>query len=134
MKFNHYIDIVSKRSSKKMGYRYKWKPSKAAAREFAEKMDEIDQFCRENGIRHSLGNDSYYFQIDGQEYRVSNHSVESSNSHAYNWLGEQVREEYHPNGRKEDVIYIHASKTRIIQIYNDLKAGCKLDGRGNRKQ
>ena len=115
-----------------MGYRYKWKPSKAAAREFAEKMDEIDQFCRENGIRHSLSSDSYYFQIDGQEYRVSNHSVESSNSHAYNWMGEQTRDEYHPEGRREDVIYIHASKTRIIQIYNDLKNGYKLNGRDNR--
>lgn len=30
-------------------------------------------------------------------------------------------------------VYIHAGKTRIIEIYNDLKAGYQLDGRGNRK-
>lgn len=34
---------------------------------------------------------------------------------------------------EEDTVYIHASKTRIIQIYNDLKDGYELDGRGNRK-
>ena len=31
-------------------YRNKWKPSKKAAREFKDKMDEIQDFCIENGI------------------------------------------------------------------------------------
>lgn len=112
---------------------YRWRPSKTQAREFAKKMEEIDDFCRENGIRSSSSNDSYYFTINGQKYRVSNHSVEASNSHAYNWAGEQVRPLYHANGREDDTIYIHASKTRIMDIYNDLKNGYTLDGRGNRK-
>ena len=112
---------------------YKWKPSKTAKREFAKQMSEIDTFCTENGIEQSKSSDSYYFTINGKSYRVSNHSIESSNARAYNWLGEQVRDEYHPNGREESVTYIHASKTRIIDIYNDLKAGYELDGRGCRK-
>ena len=78
-------------------------------------------------------NDSYYFTINEQMYRVSNHSIEQSNAGAYNRLtGEKVRELYHEEGRRDDTIYIHASKTRIIDIYNDLAAGYKLDSRGRR--
>lgn len=115
-------------------YHRRWKPSKARAREFAEEMQEISDFCNENGIERSVGSDSYYFTIDGQKYRVSNHSIEASNAHAYNWMGEQVRPKYHEDERDRDTRYIHASKTRIIQIYNDLAAGYELDGRGNRKK
>lgn len=106
-----------------MGF-FKWKPSKTARREFAQKMREIDAFCEEHDISQSLSSDSYYFEINGQYYRVSNHSVEASyrNSHG----------KYHCTGRLDDVIYIHASKTRIMDIYNDLAAGYTLDGRGNR--
>lgn len=101
--------------------RYRWKPSKTKAKEFAKTMNEIDDFCYENGISKSISSDSYYFIINGQEYRVSNHSIESS------------KREYHPNGREKDVRYIHASKTRIIDIYTDLKNGYQLDGNGRRK-
>lgn len=111
----------------------RWKPSKAKKAEFASKMREIDDFCSKHGIQSSLSSDSYYFSVNGQKYRVSNHSVEASNAHAYNYLGEKTREVYHDGGRKDDVIYIHAGKTRIIEIYNDLCAGYELDGRGNRK-
>lgn len=115
------------------GYRYRYKPSKAKAREFAQTMSEIEDFCRENGISRSMSSDSYYFTVNGQKYRVSNHSIEASNAHAFNEWGEQIREKYHADGREDDVIYIHASKTRIMDIYNDLQAGYRLDGRGNRK-
>lgn len=57
---------------------YRWKPSKSAAREFAAKMNEIEKFCEDNGIDSSLMQDSYYFTIDGQKYRVSNHTVAAS--------------------------------------------------------
>lgn len=112
---------------------YKWKPSKAAKKEFVNKMDEINKFCQENGIVASSSNDSYYFTINGQRYRVSNHSIEASNKGCFNQWGEKVREEYHDTTRSKDVIYIHSSKTRIIDIYNDLKNGFKLNGRGERK-
>lgn len=114
-----------------MGYGRKWKPSKTKAKEFAQTMNNIEKFCYDNGIQQSFKGDSYYFTINGRKYRVSNHSVESSNRAAYTDLG-QTRELYHPNGREDDITYIHASKTRIIEIYNDLKAGYQLDGRGER--
>ena len=115
-----------------MAYGRRWKPSKAAAREFAETMKEIEDFCLENHISQSYRGDSYYFSLGGKNYRVSNHSVEASNRAAYNDFGEMTRELYHEDGREDDVIYIHASKTRIMEIYNDLKAGYTLDGRGKR--
>lgn len=104
-------------------YNRKWKPSKTAKREFAQKMNSIEDFCKENNISHSKTSDSYYFEIDGQKYRVSNHSVEASN---YNSGGR-----YHNDGRRDDTIYIHAGKTRVMDIFNDLKVGKKLDSRGN---
>ena len=88
---------------------YRWKPSKTAAREFAEKMREIDAFCLEHGIRQSNSSDSYYFELDGV----------------------QIRDLYHPNG-EAGIVCITAGKTRIMDIYNDLAAGFRLDRRGNR--
>lgn len=109
----------------------KWKPSKTAAIEFAQKMDEINEFCAKNGITASRTNDSYYFSLNGKNYRVSNHTIEASNKKAINSLGEKVRDTYHA-GRDDDTIYITASKTRLIEIYNNLKAGYQLDKRGYR--
>ena len=109
-----------------------WRPSKSKAREFAQKMREIDDFCAENNIQQSSSGDSYYFEINGQKYRVSNHTVAASNRGAYDELtGTNKRELYHPNGEEDDTIYITASKTRIMDIYNALKNGYKLDRRGN---
>ena len=108
---------------------YRWKPSKSAKRDFAQKMQEIDDFCADKGISQSHSGDSYYFEIRGQKYRVSNHTVEASDRGAYDWTGEQVREKYH-DGRDDDTIYITAGKTRIIEIYEALEAGRDLDGRG----
>lgn len=114
-----------------MGYR-KWRPSKAQAREFYKEMEELKEFCNENGIDYSHNMDSYYFTIEGRSYRVSNHTIESSNTGAYK-DGVQIREKYHADTREDSVTYIHAGKTRIRDIYNDLKAGYTLDGRGCRK-
>lgn len=112
---------------------YKWRPSKAARAEFSGKMREVEAFCAEHGISASASNDSYYFTLNGKKYRVSNHTVEASNRGAYDGTtGEQRRELYHAKGREADTVYIHAGKTRLIQIYNDLTAGCALDGKGNR--
>lgn len=115
-----------------MSFKRKWKPSKTAAKAFAQKMAEIEQFCHDNGIHQSRTGDSYYFYMNGKQYRVSNHSVEASNSRAYDALGNQVREKYHADERNAETVYIHASKTRIIEIYTDLMNGWKLDGHGNR--
>lgn len=97
--------------------------SREDKREFAMKMKEIEEFCAKNSIDASLSKDSYYFTIRGQKYRVSNHSVESSS---------RCHPGYHRGGRQPDVKYIHASKTRIIEIFTDLKDGWVLDGHGKR--
>lgn len=113
-----------------MRYFRKWTPSKTAAREFARKMREIEDFCAAHDICASASNDSYYFELNGKKYRVSNHTIEASNRRAFNSDGEQVRGKYHEDTRSDEVIYIHASKTRIIEIYEKLQAGYELDGRG----
>lgn len=108
---------------------YRWKPSRTKAREFAKKMEEIDQFCAENHISQSSSSDSYYFTIGDQMYRVSNHSVESST------YTDVFGDSYHYHGDSQqyrhDVYCIMASKTRIIEIYNRIKNGIKVDHRGN---
>lgn len=114
-------------------YRKKFKPSKIAKREFAKKMDEIRKFCDDNLISYSNSMDSFYFTIKGKHYRVSNHTIESSNAGAFDNLGQQIRELYHETKRNDEVTYIHASKIRIIEIYNDLVAGYELNGKGYRK-
>lgn len=104
---------------------YRWKPSKAAAREFAAKMKEIENYCDENGISHSLSSDSYYFAHNGTEYRISNHAVERSISpYGYHYHGDS-------NEYRNNVFCIHAGKTRIIEIHSAIIAGKKVDHRGN---
>lgn len=116
-----------------MAYGRRWKPSKTKAIEFAKQMDEIAAFCDKHGISQSASGDSYYFSLSGKNYRVSNHTIEASNARAYTDEGEKIRPLYHEDERLADTVYIHAGKTRIIEIYSDLLAGYELDGRGNRK-
>lgn len=113
--------------------RGKWKPSRSRAKAFAEQMAEIDTFCIEHGIEQSRSSDSYYFTVNGQRYRVSNHTVEASNAAAYDEFGRQTRELYHAGGRDHDIVYIYAGKTRLPAIYTDICNGYVLDGRGYRK-
>ena len=109
---------------------FKKKFSKTAKREFAQKMNEIEVFCKNNNISSSFSNDSYYFELNNQKYRISNHTVQASNRNAYTELGEKRRELYHVDGEQVDTIYITAGKTRLIEIYMNLQNGKKLDKRG----
>lgn len=112
-------------------FKRKWRPSKSRSIQFAIEMDKITEFCNENNITASKSNNSYYFTLNGKNYRVSNHTIEKSNSATFDTdTGFQKRELYHNTKRDADTIYIHAGKTRIIEIYNDLKAGYELDGKG----
>ena len=107
-----------------------YKPSKLKAIQFAMEMDFIREFCEKNNIQTSKNNDSYYFTLNGTNYRVSNHTIEASNRAAFDIdTGMYKRDLYHETERKDDTVYIHAGKTRIIDIYNDLKAGYKLNGK-----
>lgn len=86
--------------------------SKAKQKEFAEQMSKIRKYCLDNNITISSSNDSYYFDLNGKTYRVSNHSPNVING-------------------KND-INITASKLRIIEIYENLKKGYALDNRGRK--
>lgn len=103
-----------------------FKPSKKQAKEFALKMQEIDNFCQENGIAQSRTNDSYYFYLNNIKYRVSNHTIQASNRGAFDEFGNQIREVYHKEIDPE-IVEIRAGKTRIIEIFNALKSGKRLD-------
>ena len=95
--------------------RFKKRFSRSQINDFKEQMEKIEKFCQVNKIDKSRSSDSYYFTLNDINYRVSNHSVNSSTHH---------------NGKEANTIYIHASKVRIIEIYNNLKKGLKLNGRG----
>lgn len=112
---------------------FKYRPSKSARLEFAQKMSEIDKFCKQHNISKSKTSDSYYFALNGKNYRVSNHTIEVSNSHAFNEFGEQTRQLYHDENEKIDVC-ITAGKTRLIEIYNNIANGVELDARGFKKE
>ena len=109
-----------------------WKPSKARMNDFKDKMATIETFCNKNNITTTRTNDSYYFIVNDQKYRVSNHAVESRNK--TDWLGNVTNARGYAldDTRESDTIYIHAWKTRIIEIYKDLTNGYKLNGRGQR--
>ena len=112
-----------------MGFHYKWQPNQSKKRKFAKQMQEIDKFCEEHEIYQSKTSDSYYFTVNGVDYRVSNHSVESSV-----WKDDMgYTHNYHDAYYRKRVVCIHASKTRIIEIYNKIVNGYELDGKGNIK-
>ena len=105
--------------------------SRTKAREYAQKMDDVDDFCRDNGISASRSLDSFYFTLNDVKYRVSNHTLQASDRGMRDSLtGEKLRGSYHNND--DDLVCFTAGKTRIEQVYNDLKAGYKLDKRGFR--
>lgn len=110
-----------------------YKPSRTKWTQFAKEMKEIEDFCTKNNIIASRNNDSYYFTLNDISYRVSNPTIEASNKAAFDIdTGIYKRDLYHETERKDDTVYIHASKTRIMDIYNDLKAEYKLNGKGYR--
>lgn len=94
-------------------------------------MGDVRSFCKANGIRMS-GSGSYYFELYGQKYRVSDHTVEASNKAAYNKKGYQRRRLYHPNGREDDTIYILSND--IESVYLNLRNGNKVSSNGRIKR
>ncbi|NCC55729.1 MAG: hypothetical protein EOM11_09680 [Erysipelotrichia bacterium] len=113
---------------------YKFKPSKQQKAAYANQVASIETFCNEHNIVRSARGDSFYFTVNNINYRVSNHTVDASDKgmyrEAFNGERIKVRETYHP--AIDDRVYITAGKTRIEQIYNDLKAGFTLNKRGYR--
>lgn len=103
--------------------------SRAKAREYAQEMEIINNFCNANGISASRNLDSFYFSLDGVKYRVSNHTMQASDRGMRDSVtGEKRRDSYHEHDN--DLVCITAGKTRIAEVYSNLKAGKKLDKRG----
>lgn len=110
---------------------YKYKPSKEAAAAYAEQIKTLRAFCAENNISSSRSGESYYFALNGKKYRISNHTIDSSDAGAYDRNGEQIRGLYHYDA---DLICYTASRLRVIEIYTALQAGKKLNARGKEVQ
>jgi|LakMenEpi03Aug12_release.lakeMendotaPanAssembly.Ray.scaffolds.fasta_scaffold1369336_2 hypothetical protein len=109
---------------------YKWKPSKSAINEYKEKKDRLDTFLKEHSeIISSTSKESFYFMIDDKYIRVSNHTIAKSDSGMLDEFGNMLRDSYH---KTDYDICVTASPLRLPEIYQDLKAGIKLNKRGVR--
>lgn len=127
--FKEIVRAEKERENNLNEYGQPFRMSKKAKAEYAQKMKDVETFVKENNIKQAQNGKSFYFELNGKKYRVSNHTVEASNAGAFNSEGQQVRELYHPDGRDGEV-QIFASPTRLIEIYNAIKDGKQVDGRG----
>ncbi len=127
--FKEIVRAETERENNLNEYGQPFRMSKKAKAEYAQKMKEVETFVKENDIKQAQNGKSFYFELNGKKYRVSNHTVEASNAGAFNSEGQQVRELYHPEGREGET-QIFASPTRLIEIYNAIKDGKQVDGRG----
>ena len=81
--------------------------------------DDIDEFCRKNGIRQSKAGDSFYFRIDGKSYRISNHTEQYSNMCSRDLKGRKIRNCYHGRGSRTTTIL--AQRSEVKRIYEKLR-------------
>ena len=98
----------------------------------------IDIFCETNNIRHNKNYDSFYFTIQDTEYRISNHSIDSS-IHYDKKQRKVINHHIDGNEFKNSPDYCnqvkcyYASQNRLEKIYRDIQAGLQLDNHGRRK-
>lgn len=91
-----------------------WLHSKSEKKWYAQQMDWVGKFCKENNIERPVEDGAtFIFELDGKKYIISNSYIDK-------------------HFRKKDTHYIYASPTRLIEIYTDLKDGHMLDSRGYR--
>ena len=85
-------------------------------------MSEIKKFCKANNITCSGSEhpNIYHFTLNGVDYCVSNFAFERY----------MCKDKFD----FDKTVFITAGRTRIIDIYEDLKAGYKLDKRGFRQK
>ena len=104
-------------------------------RNFAIKMKEIIKFCRANKIYMAANYNSYSFWLNDKRYLVTNYNFDDYKK----YLKKLSNQGFYPaamylkmleNEYDDNVIRIQASKLRIMEIYNDLKAGKQLDKNG----
>ena len=92
------------------GHKSKYNLSQKKITEYKRKMREIEKFCKENNIKASYNYNNYEFELNGIKYTIQNCATPPST---------------------ENEVFIYAGKTRLIEIYDCLKAGKKIDRRGN---
>ena len=101
-------------------------------RNFAIKMKQIIKFCMANKIYMAANYNSYSFWLNGKRYLVTNYNFDDYKK----YLKKLSSQGFSPaamylkmleNEYDDNVIRIQASKLRIMEIYNDLKAGKQLD-------
>lgn len=97
-------------------------------RNFAIKMKQIIKFCMANKIYMAANYNSYSFWLNDKRYLVTNYNFDDYKKYLKKLSSQgfslaamylkMLENEYDDN-----VIRIQASKLRIMEIYNDLKAG-----------
>jgi len=106
----------------------------------AKEERSLNRFCLANGIKRSKKGVSFYFEIDGKKYRVSDHTIEESKQGQLLkaqmgtvLTGRDIVPNYYHNEEKDEgVIQIDAPKNRLIQIYKDIQSGYQVDREGKR--
>ena len=100
-------------------------------RDFAIKMKEITRFCLKNNIQIGTNHNSYTFSLNGKNYIVSNFGTDDFKKYIAKLANQGVKEAVrYLQILEKEIISIQASKLRIMEIYNDLKAGKQLDKNG----
>ena len=100
-------------------------------RDFAIKMKEITRFCLKNNIQIGTNHNSYTFSLNGKNYIVSNFGTDDFKKYIAKLANQGVKEAArYLQILEKEIISIQASKLRIMEIYNDLKAGKQLDKNG----
>ena len=100
-------------------------------RNFAIKMKEITRFCLKNNIQIGTNHNSYTFSLNGKNYIVSNFGTDDFKKYITKLANQGIKEAArYLQILEKEIISIQASKLRIMEIYNDLKAGKQLDKNG----
>ena len=122
---------MKKRKNNKNFWEKNQRPSK-------ERIKQIEEFCKEHNITHNSNYDSFYFEIKGQQYRISNHSIDDS-VHRDKKTNKLVNHHIDGNEIKNSHEYCsqvkcyYAFQSRLEYIYNDIVKGYQLDNNGRRK-
>lgn len=95
---------------------------------------EIIKFCLENNVEYSTPLFSFYFEIDGKKYLVSEKRVSTNLTQQFDERGNPTVAFWHSLSNILNSTKIIARKGRLIDIYQDLKNGYELDMNGERLQ
>lgn len=93
---------------------------------------EIKKFCIENNIEYSTPLFSFYFEMGGENYMVSEQRINTNIKKQFDENGKPTVMFWHSLSHILNSTKIIARKGRLIDIYQDLKNGYELDMNGER--